>query len=375
MARKSKSKRISGESKDNERLTLEAIDAISSEDDEDEEYAKEQVGQEEWNAEALALRQAIADGAFDKLLHNKKQKVGSDLEAPTEEGEELEEVSLDSDDDDSDNDSEDNSDGTDACDKDKTKKGVASDKEEVKTDVDSNDGKAISLVLEKLLSTKKAFPWVETFCVVAKNKLPFGVNDANGSSLDIHDDLKRESTFYSMALNAVNDARKNCTEAGIPFSRPEDFFAEMVKSDDHMAKVKDRLIFETKKIDAVAQRKSNKEQKLRAKEKQSNKIAEKAKRKKEHFEAIDEWKSSSQNHDALFEDNAMKPNKKRMAADKKYGFGGKRGRFKQNDPKSLNDMSSYNPRGNFAGSGSKARTSGSSKRKGKRARDASRSRN
>ena len=40
-------------------------------------------------------------------------------------------------------------------------------------------------------------------------------------------------------------------------------------------------------MDVVAQRKSNKEQKLQAKEKQSNKIAEKAKRKKEHFEAID----------------------------------------------------------------------------------------
>lgn len=142
-----------------------------------------------------------------------------------------------------------------------------------------------------------------------------------------------------------------------------------------MAKVKDRLIFETKKMDAVAQRKSNKEQKLRAKEKQSNKIAEKAQRKKEHFQAIDEWKSS-QNYDAFRDDaEERKPNKKRIAADKKYGFGGKRGRFKQNDPKSLNDMSSYNPRGNFAGIGSKGRHSGSTKRKGKRARDASRSRN
>lgn len=367
MSRKTKSNRVSGKPKDNGGLTLAAIDAISSEDDEDEEYIKEQGGQGEWDAEALALRQAIADGAFEKLLHSKKEKVASDMEA-TEVGEDPEEVPMDTDD------SEVKSDGTNGSDADDAKKNVESDKEEGILDVDSSCGKAISLVLEKLLSKKKPLPWVETFCVVSKTPLPFGANDADGNPLDIHDDLKRESSFYNMALHAVNDARKCCTEAGIPFSRPEDFFAEMVKSDDHMAKVKDRLIFETKKIDAVAQRKSNKEQKLRAKEKQSNKIAEKAKRKKEHFEAIDEWKSTSQSRDNLLEDS-MKSNKKRMTADKKYGFGGKRGRFKQNDPKSLNDMSSYNPKGNFAGTGSKTRSSGSNKRKGKRARDASRSRN
>ena len=161
-----------------------------------------------------------------------------------------------------------------------------------------------------------------------------------------------------------------------------------------MAKVKDRLIFETKKMDAVAQRKANKEQKLRVKEKQANKIAEKAKQRKEHFQAVDEWaKSAAQNRgSAVREDDEaflgkMKnkrgwidrdgtlqhgPNKKRMAADKKYGFGGKRGRFKQNDPKSLNDLSGFNPKGNFSGLGSKSKGGPGAKRKGKRARDAAR---
>lgn len=361
MARKSKSTKSSEKS---ERITLEAIDAISSEDDESEEYDEEQGGQEEWNAEALALRQAIADGAFDKLLEKERDNVTSDGDAT----EEVDEVAMDIEDDDSSDNSRVKLNKTDSL-------GDREDEEE-KDDSSPNSGRAISIVLEKILSNKKVLPWVETFCVVPKTPLPFGTNSEDGNAIDIHDDLKRESAFYGMALSAVNDARKSCKEAGIPFSRPDDFFAEMVKSDDHMAKVKDRLIFETKKMDAVAQRKSNKEQQLRAKEKQSNKIAEKAKRKKEHFQAIDEWKSS-QNYDAFRDDaEERKPNKTRIAADKKYGFGGKRGRFKQNDPKSLNDMSSYNPRGNFAGIGSKGRNSGNNnKRKGKRARDASRSRN
>ena len=70
--------------------------------------------------------------------------------------------------------------------------------------------------------------------------------------------------------------------------------------------------------------------------------------------------------------NGSGPSKKRQTADKKFGYGGKKGRFKQNDRKSMNDMSGYNPRGNFAG-GMKKTGSGAS-RAGKRARDAKRAR-
>jgi rRNA-processing protein EBP2 len=133
-----------------------------------------------------------------------------------------------------------------------------------------------------------------------------------------------------------------------------------------MARVKDRLIFETKKMDAVSARKTNKEQKLRSKEAKSNKLDEKAKRKKDHFRAVEEWAETAkanrgqslddrENVDSHFDkknrkmQGGGKNNGKREWADKKYGYGGPRGRFKQNDPASQNDMSSYNPRGNFPG--------------------------
>jgi rRNA-processing protein EBP2 len=168
---------------------------------------------------------------------------------------------------------------------------------------------------------------------------------------------------------------------------------------DHMAKVKDRLIFEGKKIEAVAQRKSNKEQKLRAKESQSNKLAEKSKRKREHFQQVEEWANSAakQRGGALRDDaddqymngggrnnnnrnNDNGPNKKRQIADRKFGFGGKTGRFKQNDRQSMNDMSGFNRRGNFAegmkktSSKSKGSSGAGAGRTGKRARDAKRAR-
>lgn len=151
----------------------------------------------------------------------------------------------------------------------------------------------------------------------------------------------------------------------------------MYFSTDHMAKIKDRLIFENKKMEAVAQRKSNKEQKLRAKESHANKLAEKARRKKENLKAVDDYAktaASRRGGGGLDDDSPFEPNKRRMAANKKYGFGGKRGRFKQTDSSKLNDMSSFNPRGNFSG-GQKRKAGAAGKRPGKRARDASRSRN
>ena len=154
---------------------------------------------------------------------------------------------------------------------------------------------------------------------------------------------------------------------------------------DHMAKVKDKLIFETKKMEAVAQRKSNREQKLRAKESHANRLAEKAKRKRDHFQQVEEWANSvARNRGGALQDDAddmylnRGPNKKRQKADRKFGFGGKRGRFKQNDRASMNDVSGFNPRGNFPGMGTKksakSKSGSGSNRQGKRARDANRAR-
>ena len=152
-----------------------------------------------------------------------------------------------------------------------------------------------------------------------------------------------------------------------------------------MAKIKDRLIFESKKIDAVNQRKANKEQKLRSKESQASRLAEKAKRKKDNLKAVDEWardvaskRSGGQLSNDMDLGTRNSPNKRRLAANKRYGFGGKTGRFKQTDPKALNDMSGFSSKGNF--SGGRKRTGGSGgggvgKRPGKRARDANRARN
>jgi rRNA-processing protein EBP2 len=47
----------------------------------------------------------------------------------------------------------------------------------------------------------------------------------------------------------------------VPISRPDDFFAEMVKTDDHMAKVKGRLLKQQHKIQKFEEKKSKVENK------------------------------------------------------------------------------------------------------------------
>ncbi|KAK9239300.1 eukaryotic rRNA processing protein EBP2-domain-containing protein [Lipomyces kononenkoae] len=59
---------------------------------------------------------------------------------------------------------------------------------------------------------------------------PTAVSDAN-------DDLTRELAFYNQALAAATKGRSALLKEKVPFSRPEDYFAEMLKSDSHMEKL------------------------------------------------------------------------------------------------------------------------------------------
>ena len=61
---------------------------------------------------------------------------------------------------------------------------------------------------------------------------------------DINDDLARETHFYEQALSSANVAIKKLKDLGIAVKRPDDFYAEMVKSDEHMKRVRAELIFE-----------------------------------------------------------------------------------------------------------------------------------
>lgn len=85
-------------------------------------------------------------------------------------------------------------------------------------------------------------PWIERLDIVSAE--PMSVRDAG-------DDLARELLFYNNALAAVHAARGEFSRLGEPYYRPDDYLAEMLKSDDHMRKVKARLVGEQRRMEAV----------------------------------------------------------------------------------------------------------------------------
>jgi rRNA-processing protein EBP2 len=50
-------------------------------------------------------------------------------------------------------------------------------------------------------------------------------------SLQINDDIKREVAFYNQTRDNVMKAMGICVQSKIPIERPDDFFAEMIKTD------------------------------------------------------------------------------------------------------------------------------------------------
>ena len=230
---------------------LEEIEAMSSSDEGSVDNKNKA-----WNAKADALKKAIKDGDFEKILTKGKSEEDDDS---------VEEIVLGEDDDNDEDDNDEESSEEDKPDVESESEVEEDKKAEVGKDQQINDesdddsendhenekdddddeeeeeqydalydsnSKALIAKVNELVAEKKDFSWVETFDIVSSTPLPFGQKDAEtGVKIDIQDDVKREVAFYNMALEAVEDARMKCKESNVPFTRPDDFFAEMVKSD------------------------------------------------------------------------------------------------------------------------------------------------
>lgn len=196
-----------------------------------------------------------------------------------------------------------------------------------------------------------------------------------GQAVDVNDDLAREMAFYTQALEGTRQAFEKLQEMGLPFLRPSDYYAEMVKSDTHMEKVKSRLLHEKKQIEESEERRKSRDNKKLAKEVQSQKMKERAKQKKDDIESVKKWRKQRQQ--SGFSDKGAgeldldfgngksfqrgggkkrpgvspgdrsggkgKPtsrmnNKKREFRDSKFGHGGRKGLNKQNTAETTNDF-------------------------------------
>ncbi|XP_065872163.1 probable rRNA-processing protein EBP2 homolog [Euphorbia lathyris] len=112
--------------------------------------------------------------------------------------------------------------------------------------------------------------------------------------VDVNDDLTRELAFYTQALEGTRKAFEKVEPMGLPFLRPADYYAEMVKSDTHMEKIKGRLLAEKKNIEESEERRKAREAKKLAKEVQAQKLKERSAQKKTEVEAVKKWRKQRQ---------------------------------------------------------------------------------
>lgn len=174
---------------------------------------------------------------------------------------------------------------------------------------------------------------------------------------------------YNQSLAAVKAARTEFDRLSHPHQRPLDCFAEMLKSDDHMARVKTKLISETKRMEAVDARRKAQEARKFARAMAAERTAARAASKKANMDAIKAWsKGKGKNTGApgVVDDVSQKElekllsntghatggaraarsgpvqkSRKAKAKDSKYGFGGRKKFKKSNDSKSASDMSAF----------------------------------
>ena len=175
-------------------------------------------------------------------------------------------------------------------------------------------------------------------------------------------DFKRETLFHRQAQAAVMDGIIKLKELGIPTKRPDDYFAEMAKTDEHMQKIRKHLIAKQEgqqRSERVKQlRESRKMSKIIQRETLEKKQADKSKMLND-LKAF--RKGKLKNLDFLEDDKKPRGrpkqrqlNKKRQEKDKKFGFGGKKRGSKQNTKESAMDTKDFSMKKNRAGVGSKA---------------------
>ncbi|KAI0031004.1 eukaryotic rRNA processing protein EBP2-domain-containing protein [Vararia minispora EC-137] len=217
-----------------------------------------------------------------------------------------------------------------------------------------------------------SLPWTETLVVPYPQRI----------EIDVHDDLKRELAFYKQALHSATAGRALAQKHSFPFTRPADFFAEMIKSDAHMQRIRQRLLDEQAGIKKSEEKRKEREGKKFGKQVQVERIKERERAKKDMEERVKGLKrkrkgalrpdADNDDFDVAIEDAiADRPVKRARAGpgdkrakmprhvrDNKFGLGGAGKRAKQNTRASTDEFAG-------GGKGRKGGKGGTAQRPGK----------
>ncbi|XP_061539670.1 probable rRNA-processing protein EBP2 [Phycodurus eques] len=245
-----------------------------------------------------------------------------------------------------------------------------------------------------LSDLRKDLPWVERLDLTnppVEDVLAKIGNMQSGSNgvVNADDDFQREMFFYRQAQATVLEALPLLSKHGIATKRPDDYFAEMAKSDQHMQKIRKMLISKQAIMERSEKAKKLREQRKFGKKVQVEVIQKRQKEKKAMMSAVKNYqRGMTDKLDFLDGDqkapgkdasrsskkaslNKKGPNAKRKYKDQKFGFGGKKSGKKWNTKESHNDVSSFRVKvANAAGGKGKKKDKGrkQNKRPGKSVR-------
>lgn len=198
-------------------------------------------------------------------------------------------------------------------------------------------------------------------------------------------------------MESALEAREWFEKKDIPFARPNDYFAEMIKSDSQMNRIRQHLLEKAFTVQKSEEARHKRESAKYAKEVAVQRKVERQEQKKRNMDQLDAMvkkrKRNANNEVDPFgddfeveidnelgvEDKKAKRNQrfagggknaKRRAKDSKFGFGGKANNrlAKQNDSKSTWDPASFSLKKNktpFAGGAGGGGSGGAKKRPGK----------
>ncbi|CAJ0963421.1 unnamed protein product, partial [Mesorhabditis belari] len=210
--------------------------------------------------------------------------------------------------------------------------------------------------LKSRLEKMPTLSWLETLDVTTTATAFEETEDAN--------DFEREINFYKQAEKAAAIAVPRLQTMGVRVFRPTDYYAEMAKSDEHMQKVRKRLL-ETQEIKdrQEAIRAIRKEKKFATKTK--NEVVDARQKEKKLFletikkhrkgmkqqlddmlsnakrlqvdEADDDRRVMNRGGSAAEMDH-VKRKMSRNVRDKRFGFGGRKKGMKRNTKQSFDDL-------------------------------------
>ncbi|GAB1603917.1 probable rRNA-processing protein EBP2 [Argonauta hians] len=205
--------------------------------------------------------------------------------------------------------------------------------------------------------------WVERLDHTSGSTTKESLEQLNGDSeqASVNNDFQRELCFYKQAQSAVLDVMPKLHGCGISTKRPEDYFAEMAKSDLHMKRIREKLISQE-----LGMERSEKAKKLRAarkfgKQVQIDVLKKRAQEKKKMLEEVKKYRKGQKDKLDFLEElesegkgqpnkgrsrkrgadseSQHQPNNKRKSKNERFGFGGKKKWSKSNSAKSFDKLS------------------------------------